>query len=220
MIEKILKKIKFFLSSKKIKRHSLVGQSNLWKLKREFQIKFLKNQGLESSNLFLDIGCGTLRGGIPIIKFLEPGNYYGIDVREIALNEAKKEVVDEKLERKKPNLILFEDFKDLNIESKFDKMIAFSVLIHMDDDVLDNCFKFVAKHLKREGKLYANVNIGDGLIGNWQGFPVVAKNLEFYEKLASQYELELRDLGTLRDFQHHSGSKDQDDQKMLEFRFI
>ena len=220
MIEKILKKIKYFLSSKKIKRHSLVGQSNLWKLKREFQIKFLKNQGLESSNLFLDIGCGTLRGGIPIIKFLEPGNYYGIDVREIALNEAKKEVVDEKLERKKPNLILFEDFKDLNIESKFDKMIAFSVLIHMDDDVLDNCFKFVAKHLKREGKFYANVNIGDGLIGNWQGFPVVAKNLEFYEKLASQYELELRDLGTLRDFQHHSGSKDQDDQKMLEFRFI
>jgi cyclopropane fatty-acyl-phospholipid synthase-like methyltransferase len=52
-------------------RHSLVGPGKLWEMKRAFQIHFLQSVGLTSDQYLLDLGCGTLRGGIPIIKYLE-----------------------------------------------------------------------------------------------------------------------------------------------------
>ena len=61
-------------------RHSLVGPAHLWEIKRAFQIQFLQSVGLTPDQYLLDMGCGTLRGGIPIIKYLEPGHYYGIRI--------------------------------------------------------------------------------------------------------------------------------------------
>ena len=78
------------LMSKRSKRHFLVGPTSLWKMKQDFQIKFLKENGLLPIHKFIDIGCGTLRGGIPLIQYLNIANYYGIDVRELALDEGKK----------------------------------------------------------------------------------------------------------------------------------
>ena len=64
---------KLFLS-KKEQRHYLVGAAHLWEMKQKFQIEFLKENGLKPQDRFVDIGCGTLRGGIPLIKYLETGN--------------------------------------------------------------------------------------------------------------------------------------------------
>ena len=72
------------------RRHSLVGPPKLWKLKRDFQINFLKNAGLEPQHYLLDIGCGTLRGGIPLIDYLNVGNYTGIERRRKVLEEGGK----------------------------------------------------------------------------------------------------------------------------------
>ena len=98
------------LMSAKAKRHLLVGPASLWKMKQDFQIKFLKENGLLPIHKFIDIGCGTLRGGIPLINYLNTANYYGIDVREEALNEGKKGLEEEGLITRNPNLILFPRF--------------------------------------------------------------------------------------------------------------
>ncbi|MEP5104253.1 MAG: class I SAM-dependent methyltransferase, partial [Ekhidna sp.] len=95
-------------------------------MKQKFQIDFLKEMGLKPQNTLLDIGCGTLRGGIPIIQFLEEEKYFGIDVREKVIEEAFKELREEKLEHKKPNIEVFSDFKELNYEHSFDIIFAFS----------------------------------------------------------------------------------------------
>ncbi len=73
-------------------RHSHVGAPEGWELKRRFQIDFLKKQGLKPEHYLLDIGCGTLRGGIPIIDYLDKGHYYGIEVRDFVLDEGRKEL--------------------------------------------------------------------------------------------------------------------------------
>ena len=75
VIIRIKKIITFLIKSRQERRHSLVGAGNLWKMKQQFQIDFLTEQGLSKSDLLLDIGCGTLRGGIPMISFLDAGNY-------------------------------------------------------------------------------------------------------------------------------------------------
>ena len=44
------------------------------------QFDFLRARGLKPAHRPLDIGCGCLRGGIHAIKYLDAGNYYGLDI--------------------------------------------------------------------------------------------------------------------------------------------
>lgn len=202
---------------KALQRHALVGSASLWKMKREFQDSFLKAQGLKPDQLFLDLGCGTLRGGIPVVQVLDPGGYYGVDVRAEAIAEGHKEVDDAGLAGKHPTLIHATDLTELSIDQSFDIIWSFSVLIHFSDDILDDALGFVGKHLKQDGKYFANVNIGEREEAEWQGFPVVWRSLDFYRDVSNRHGLAVRDLGSLESFGHHSGSEAQDEQRMLEF---
>ena len=67
--------IQGFSYTSKERRHAMVGPAKLWKMKRDFQIKFLKKSGLLPKHYLLDIGCGTLRGGIPFIEYLDEKKY-------------------------------------------------------------------------------------------------------------------------------------------------
>ena len=98
----------------KQKRHTFVVSPELYKKSRDFQIKFLKHVGLMPKDYLLDIGCGTLVGGIPIIHYLEKGHYYGIESRPNVLEEAKKELLESKLTDRMP-VLLSEDISLVNI---------------------------------------------------------------------------------------------------------
>lgn len=202
---------------RKEKRHGLVGSAKRWKLKQAFQISFLKNHGLKTKDIFLDIGCGTLRGGIPIIRFLDIGNYYGIDIRKNAIEEAKKELKEEKLQGKIGGLDLFKKFDELDYNLKFDKILAFSVFIHMKDEILEECLSFVSKNLAKDGVLYANVNIGDRNDLSWLEFPVMFKSIDFYKKIAATCNLEVKVVDTLHNLGHVTNDELSDQQLMLKF---
>lgn len=216
--EKIKQRLNLLFQSQREKRHSHVGPSHLWRMKQDFQFNFLIHHGLNVSDRFLDIGCGTLRGGIPIIQYLEKGKYYGIEVRKGVLAEGKKELRSHRLEYKNPNLFLFTDFNELDFDNTFDKIFAFSVLIHMEDEIVNKCFSFVNKNLSEAGVFYANVNIELQEDGNWQGFPVVFRSVDFYRELAIKNKLSLQIVGRLDDLGHISGQELADKQVMLEFR--
>ena len=198
-------------------RHKLVGPPRMWRMKREFQINFLISTGLNPSHKFLDLGCGTLRGGIPIIKFLDEKGYWGLDVRQHVLDEALKELQLEGLNEKKPILLRVSNYSELEIKQKFDRIFAFSVLIHMSDVILGECLSFVSTNLSSTGEFFANVNIGEDAIREWQGFPVITHNIEFYQKIANNYGLLMTTVGTLESLGHKSGSESQDNQLMLKF---
>jgi SAM-dependent methyltransferase len=197
------------------RRHSAVGSARLWKMKREFQLAFLKGRGLQPSDYLLDIGCGTLRGGLPIIGYLEAGHYFGVEVRADVLEEARKELREAGLENKDPVLVTRQAMADLDIDRVFDYVWAFSVLIHMSDDVLAETLGLVAGALADDGVFYANVNIGFHDIGTWREFPLVARPLAFYQEACAREGLAVSDLGPLRSLGHVSGRDDHDSQRML-----
>ena len=145
----------------KQKRHTHVGAPELWKKSRDFQIKFLKDVGLTPEDYLLDIGCGTLVGGIPIIHYLKKGHYYGVETRSSVLEEARKELLESKLTHKMP-VLLSEDISSVNIERKFNYVWAHSVLIHLKNEILEDCFAFVSNHLSEQGKFYATDDMYDG----------------------------------------------------------
>lgn len=215
LVTKIRRRLSFVLKTKQEKRHALVGAGNLWKMKRDFQIKFLIEQGLLKTDRLMDIGCGTLRGGIPMIQYLNKGNYYGMDVREHVLNEGREELKTAKLEDKNPNLILFDHFSEVNIDVQFNVMFAFSVLIHLEDEIAESCFQFIGNSLSKKGVFYSNVNIGEYRDGYWQGFPVVFRSMDFYNKLAIKNGMNIEVIGSLSELGHVTGKESDKQQIML-----
>lgn len=215
ILHKLRTKVRHLFLDSHQRRHALVGPPKMWLLKRDFQIRFLVQRGLKPGNRLLDIGCGTLRGGIPIIRYLDEGNYVGVESRLEVLEEGRAELRDAGLQDKNPELLHCPDIGRLELTKKFEFVWAFSVLIHMPDDVLSETFRVVSRRLASRGVFYANVNLGESRRGEWQGFPVVWRSLEFYQQTGARCGLEVEHVGSLADFGHLSGDDAQDQQRML-----
>jgi SAM-dependent methyltransferase len=201
--------------NRRVWRHHLVGPVEFWKMKRDFQMAFLRAQGLMPQHRLLDIGCGTLRGGIPIIDYLDRGHYVGIEVRPSVLAEGLKELCDAGLEDKAPTLIAGE-IGAIDIPGRLDFVWAFSVLMHMTDDIVERTVAYVARQIASGGAFYANVRIDvTHADGHWQGFPVASRPLAFYQAICERHGLAMQDLGELAALGHQSGSATQDLQHML-----
>ncbi len=174
------------------RRHSLAGPVSLWDTQRQFQIAFLKKHGLKPHHTLLDFGCGPLRGGIPIINYLNTGNYHGIDINREALDEAEKELKENKLEHKRPTLVHVEQKETLKLYKTFDFIWAFSAVIHMPDYAYEAFISFTSKHLKRNGVLYMNVNIGKRRTGGrFLSFNTYVRPLKFYNEIILKYNLKI-----------------------------
>jgi SAM-dependent methyltransferase len=196
-IKRLMRAIWWFISPA-AKRHARVGPWRVWRTKRDFQIQFLRRMGLRPESFLLDIGCGTLRGGLPIIEYLQPSHYYGIEVREDVLEEGKKELMEANLLEKQAVLILSDDLSALEIPRSFDFVWAFSVLFHMTDEILEEAMRFVTSQLKPGGHFFANVNIGEQPAGTWEQFPVVHRELASYGELGKRCGLNVEDMGELQ----------------------
>jgi hypothetical protein len=102
-----------------------------------------------------------------------------------------------------------------------DMIWAFSVLIHMTDEHIADCLRFVAKNLSANGVFYANVNLGNAEDGKWREFPVKWRSLEWYKTEANRAGLVVEDNGTLESFGHKSISDAREDlQHMLKFTLV
>jgi cyclopropane fatty-acyl-phospholipid synthase-like methyltransferase len=186
-------------------RHSLSGGERSWEKARAFQIGFLKIVvGLEPEHYLLDLGCGTMRGGIPIIEHLDVDHYYGIDSRREAIEEATKEIREVGLATKRPTLLVTPpDLSSFSLgERRFDVIWSVSVLIHMTDELLDSAFQFVERHLKADGAWYATALLGDHRateLDRFFDFPTITRTAEEYEDLCIEHGFEIEHAGVLSD---------------------
>jgi hypothetical protein len=164
---------------------------------RRFQIAFLKARGLDPSHSLLEIGCGPLTGGIPIIEYLLPGHYYGVDIRGSVLNLAWREVGLAGLSARNPRLICSDSFGANELgDQEFEFALSFSVLYHLNDSLLSAYFIQVAKRLRKEGTCFANVNthLSDS---TWLEFPFIRRGISEYAAVAASAGLGTKLLGKL-----------------------
>src|SRR5665648_1089931 len=96
-----------------------------------WQVDYLKRQGLTPGQSFLDIGCGDLRAGVPLIRYLEPGNYVGVDQTEIAIQQGLLSLTEADLARA-PRFFVGGDMGFDVIGQSFDVIWAHSVWTHVD----------------------------------------------------------------------------------------
>jgi SAM-dependent methyltransferase len=197
---------RLLLRGRQERRHALSGprgHHDVWKVKRDYQIDFLQARGLRSNDYVLELGCGTLRGGIPIIDFLDSGHYYGVDVRPVVLTEARKELAEAGLVNKRPTLVLANRLASIDLKQEFDFAWAFSVLPHLEDGILRDALLFVRAHLKRTGVFLATVRLGTNEeVRLWREFPDLSRTFEFYADEARNHDMTVEDLGSLSALGH------------------
>jgi SAM-dependent methyltransferase len=126
--------------------HEAVG--GMWEEIGALQFDFLVAMGLRPEHRFLDIGCGTLRGGRKFIRYLGISKYTGLDISPACLDAARTLIEREKLATKKPRLVLSTN-KDMKFSQfsglAFDFILAQSVFTHLPDYVIRECFEHIGK---------------------------------------------------------------------------
>src|SRR3990172_1321367 len=146
----------------------------MWEEMGELQFSFLARQGLEPSDCLLDIACGSLRGGVHFINFLDIGNYLGID-KENKLIELgiEKELGKEIYENKKPEFVVSDNFEFEKFSKKPRFSIAQSLFTHLIPKDICLCFKKLREFVEPghiffatflEGDSAANLNTSHSLV--------------------------------------------------------
>lgn len=174
-----------------------MGFVHQWDEHRRFQMELLQADGLKPSSRVLEIGCGPLTLGLPLIGFLDPGKYTGIDVRPSVLDIAYAQISKAGLAAKNPRLICSRTFgaEELGAET-FDFVWSFSVLFHLTDELVNTWFEQVARRLERTGICIANIN-AETAESTWLEFPFNRRPPAFYAELAQRYGLTMTERGTL-----------------------
>jgi SAM-dependent methyltransferase len=127
-----------------------------WEELGRLQFDYVRSGGLEPQHYFLDLGCGSLRGGVHFIRYLEPGHYFGIDKNPERLEAGRRvELPRYRLEHKRPVLEVIDDFQVARLGQDFDYALAQSVFTHLSLELVGLCIRNVARALAPGGRFYA-----------------------------------------------------------------
>lgn len=127
---------------------------------------FLKELGLKPEHKVLNVGCGCLSEGAPLINYLDAGNYVGLDPNGWLVESALLEMPE--LEERKPRFYYGSDFQVP--ERDFDFVVSHSVLSHVADWQLDLALANVRPLVKQGGVWLASYRRGsdDSYSRVWQ----------------------------------------------------
>ncbi len=89
--------------------------------------EFLVEEGLRPEHKLLDVGCGALSQGVPLINYLDTGNYVGLDPNGWLIEAALQE--KPRLLGKEPSWSHDTEFRASG--GPFDYVVAHSVLSHV-----------------------------------------------------------------------------------------
>jgi len=150
-----------------------VGDSTKYDLIGTMVSAYVEEKGLKSTDLFCDIGCGSLRIGQHIIKYLREGNYFGIEANYWLIEEAVKHEIglEQLLDEKKPHFRVGFDFNLKSFDIEFDFILAHSIIIHACNDQLIRIFDQVRNTLRLGGTFMFNYIPGESNKLNRWSYP-------------------------------------------------
>ncbi len=91
----------------------------------------LLEQGLRPSSRVLDVGCGALRLGYWLMRFLDPGGYHGIEPQQDMLRVGLEQIVEaDVVERAQARFSDNQEFDFSVFETEFDFVVARSIWSH------------------------------------------------------------------------------------------
>jgi SAM-dependent methyltransferase len=127
----------------------------MWEQIGQLQFEFLVGEGLTPEHYLLDVGCGSLRGGVHFVKHLQPRHYFGIDQSAKLLAAGESELVRAGVTGKHPTLVARSDFAVANLGQSFDFALAQSLFTHLTFNSIARCVAEVGRVLQPGGRFFA-----------------------------------------------------------------
>ena len=199
-----------------------IGYVEEWEKHGQAQFDYLKSQGLEPQHYFLDIGCGPLRGGVHLIRYLETGHYYGVEKNADVLDTAREvELTRYGLVEKKPTLRADESFDFPSLGQEFDYAWAQSVFTHLPVNSIVRCLMNVEKVLKPGGKFLATFYENEQGKQNLEPIRQSPQVVSYFDRDSYHYDVGTFQwicAGTALDVEYLGGWNNPRNQKVLLFR--
>lgn len=129
----------------------------------QVQLELLKREGCRPSSTVLEIGCGYLHVGVPLMQYLEKSHYVGVDPNEWLRRKAMKKYNVRKLvEEKHARFLSSDDFDASSLGNEFDFVFAHSVLSHCAHWQLGQFLRNTSKVLAPKGRILASIRLAEG----------------------------------------------------------
>ena len=132
----------------------------MWDEIGTLQFEFLVAHGLLPHHRLIDVGCGSLRGGVHFARYLDRGNYYGIDLNKSLIDagyelEFKPMGLDSRVPRH--NFPATPEFDFSPFDKPFDFALALSVFTHLTLNSVRICLERLAPAMTPGGAFFATV---------------------------------------------------------------
>ncbi len=128
----------------------------MWEEMGRLQFDFLVGRGLRPEHVLLDIACGSLRGGVHFIRYLDPGNYLGIEKEGALIKRAiAKELSREVREEKRPELVVSGAFEFDRFSKRADYSLAQSLFTHLNVADVELCLCNLRTNVDAGHQLFA-----------------------------------------------------------------
>jgi hypothetical protein len=150
---------------------------------RRDALVLLEENGLTRDDVLVDYGCGTLRVGVHIIRFLRPGGYWGLDVDEAFLDEGRRLIGKSLVAEKAPHLRVISPATIAEASAARPKILfSHGVLIHVHPAELHEYFGNIMKIIGTWGRAIIHAKWSAG------------KTLQFSGQSWAHSKAELRDV--------------------------
>jgi hypothetical protein len=128
----------------------------MWEEIGQLQFDFLRAQGLRPENVLLDIACGSLRGGVHFIRYLDDGNYLGIEKEEALVQHGlETELPLDVREAKHPELLISDAFEFERFSKQPDFSLAQSLFTHLVESDIELCLGNLRQSVPAHHRCYA-----------------------------------------------------------------
>jgi hypothetical protein len=142
----------------------------LWDAMGALQFDFLVAQGLTPSDVLLDIACGALRGGVRFIRFLDPGNYLGIEKEaELIRRGINDELGPETYLARNPEIVISGSFEFERFSKVPTYALAQSLFTHLAGADINLCMRRLRAVVRPGCRLFATFSEVDARkLNSWK----------------------------------------------------
>lgn len=139
---------------KKLGHRDYVGGQ--WEEKGRLQFQMMVDQGLRPEHYLCDVACGSLRGGVHFIGYLQPGHYLGIEKEQMLIDAGvKEELGEEVFAARRPEFVVSDSFEFERFSARPDYALAQSLFTHLPPPLIGMCMQKLRGFIKPDGVFLA-----------------------------------------------------------------